>query len=60
MSRAELEALPMVQALLDEGTQQLRGYRATLNQSYGQGYLRLRTYAVVSIGFERLIWQEIV
>jgi hypothetical protein len=59
MSQQELTTLPVVQAALTDAAQQLNGYRTTLLQSYGQGYLRLRTYVVVAIGFDRLVWKEI-
>ena len=38
---------------------QLRHYRQTLEQTYRQA-LKLRTYAIVAVGFERLIWQEVI
>ena len=59
MSQTELLALKPVKAELAEAEKQLLSYRATLNQVYGAGYLRLRTYAVVSVGYDRLVWQEV-
>ncbi len=38
--------------------QKEQGYRDTLRAAYGSA-LRLRTYSVVAIGFERLVWQEL-
>lgn len=59
MSQAELLALKPVQAELADARTQLITYRTTLEKVYGVGYLRLRTYAIVSIGYDRLVWQEI-
>lgn len=57
-SNDELKMLDVVQKKLTEATTQLQQYRATLTQKYGS-ILRLRTYAVVAIGFDRLVWQEV-
>ena len=57
-SNDELKLLDAVQKKLTEATTQLQHYRATLTQKYGS-ILRLRTYAVVAIGFERLVWKEV-
>lgn len=37
----------------------LQAYRQTLQTRYGD-LLNLRVYTVVSLGFERLFWQEVV
>jgi hypothetical protein len=58
MDRLALAALPAVQASLAEARSQLQRYRTALEASYGQT-LRLRTYAVVGLGFERLVWEEV-
>ncbi len=57
-SDSELAELGAVKRKLDEARGQLRGYRQTLQQKYGQA-LKLRTYAVVGIGLARLIWEEV-
>ena len=57
-SNDELKLLDAVQKKLTEATTQLQQYRAALTQKYGS-ILRLRTYAVVAIGFERLVWSEV-
>jgi len=54
----ELKALTSVRTKLAESETKLESYRKILLSEYGSR-LRLRTYSVVSIGFERLIWQEI-
>ncbi|MDM8531047.1 AAA family ATPase [Anaerolineales bacterium HSG25] len=56
MDQAELLELKPVKVALADGAKQLSKYRATLNKSYGSGFLRLRTYTVVSVGYERLVW----
>ncbi len=55
-SREELRALPQVEAKLTAATEQLAGYRATLEQVYGDR-LRLTTHAVVALGLTRLVWE---
>ena len=53
-----LQALKPVQAKLAEAKTQVQTYRTKLATKYGD-QLRLRTYVVVAIGFERVVWQEI-
>ena len=57
-SRSELVGLSAVKKELTNAKSQLRDYRKTLEQKYGEA-LKLRTYAVVAVSFERLIWEEI-
>jgi len=57
MERNALLALDPVKTKLAEAKTQLPRYRKTLTQKYGSA-LRLRTYAVIAIGFERLVWLE--
>jgi hypothetical protein len=62
LSREELTALPQVQHKLAEARAQMPDYRrevATRYQSLFHLPLRLRTYAVVALGFERIVWEEI-
>lgn len=58
LDREQLAALPAVQAGLAEARSQLQRYRTVLQATYGS-ILRLRTYAVVGLGFERLVWEEV-
>lgn len=58
LSHAEVAALPVVQQKLAEAKRQLQGYQQKLQQNYGAA-LKLRTYAVVSIGLERLVWTAV-
>lgn len=53
----ESKALPAAQAKLQEARRQLQQYRTLLTTTYSN--LRLRTYAVVALGFERLLWEEV-
>jgi hypothetical protein len=55
MSREELKKLERVQQKLAESKSKLEGYRRTLEAQYGE-VLRLHTYSVVAIGFDRLVW----
>ena len=54
MSRDELAALPPVARALDMAETQLAAYRAALERRLGEN-LRLRSWAVVAVGFERLV-----
>jgi hypothetical protein len=56
---ADLHALPLVQQNLREAHAKLTGYRQTLDAAYGER-LRLHTYAVVALGFDRLVWEEVI
>ncbi|MDM8520875.1 AAA family ATPase [Anaerolineales bacterium HSG6] len=55
-SRAELQALPTVQNAFTKAEQQLVSYRQILDEKYGD-ILDLRTFTVVSVGYDRLVWQ---
>jgi hypothetical protein len=58
MKPAELAALPAVQGKLEEARAQALAYRRELEERY-KAELRLRAFAVVALGFERLVWEEI-
>ena len=55
-SRAELMKLPPVQEALDQAESQIVAYRAALERSRGDT-LTLRAFAVVALGFERLVFR---
>lgn len=57
-STAELAALDEIKKAFTTARTALQAYRQTLVAKYG-GILKLRVYAVVSLGFERLLWQEV-
>ena len=56
LSGEELQALPAVQTAFADAETQLRDYGAVLRQRQGE-VLRLRTAAVVAVGFERVVWR---
>jgi hypothetical protein len=58
LDRDALESLELVEQRLDAAEGQLRRYREALEERYDG--LRLRLYAVVSLGFERLVARELV
>jgi len=53
-SRAELMEHELVKDALDKAEEQITAYRAALERRLGET-LRLRAYAVVALGFERLV-----
>jgi hypothetical protein len=59
LSQNELAAMPQVQEQLKEAIDQLEKYRQKLLASDDGAVLRLRAYAVVSVGFERLVWEHV-
>jgi hypothetical protein len=58
MSREELAALPSVAQKLAEARAQTADYLRELRERYPIE-LRWRVHAVVAVGFERLVWEEI-
>ena len=58
LDRRELAGLNGVEDLLTQAEDQLRRYRQALEERYGQA-LRLRAWAVVALGFERLVAREL-
>jgi len=58
LDRAQLQTLAPVQSKFTEAKAKLQSYRATLTAKYGS-VLRLRAYAVIALGFERLVWEEV-
>jgi hypothetical protein len=58
LSREQLAALPSVRQKLAEARAQAPDYLRELRGRYPME-LRLRVYAVVALGFERLVWEEI-
>ncbi|MEZ4677833.1 MAG: hypothetical protein R2932_26815 [Caldilineaceae bacterium] len=58
MSPTDLAALDAVQVKRDQARSQLQDYRQMLQKIYGN-QLKLRTYAAVAVGFERLVWEEV-
>lgn len=58
-AEAELAALDPIKDAFSAARTALHAYRQTLLAKYGT-LLKLRVYAVVSLGFERIFWQEVV
>jgi hypothetical protein len=54
----EVKELAMVQEKLAESKTQLKKYRAALESKYGK-QLRLQTYSVIALGFERMVWWKV-
>lgn len=57
-ARRDLLALPAVQKALDQATRQLETYGQALTRRHGNA-LKLRSFAVVSLGFSRLVAKPI-
>lgn len=57
-SEADLKALDLVKNEFTAARQQAYSYRAGLQAKY-RDKLKLRCFAVVAIGFERLLWEEL-
>ena len=58
LSRNEIKALDQVKEKLKEAKEQAQKYGKVLEKKYGSA-LRLRKYAVVALGFDRLVWEEV-
>jgi len=55
-SRDELAKLPLVAAKLDQAAAQAEDYGSQLNRRYD---ISIRSFAVVALGFERVVWREL-
>ncbi len=51
--------LKQVRQKFHEARTALESYRKVLTTKYGELLLRLHTYSVVSVGFDRLVWEEV-
>jgi hypothetical protein len=58
MSHSDLLAIEKIENTLKEAITQVKGYRKRLLNKYG-ARLKLRTFAVVGIGFEKVLWEEV-
>ncbi len=58
LSVEELRTLPHMASQMKSAKEQVKRYGDALEKKYGDA-LRLRRYAVVSLGFERLWWEEV-
>jgi hypothetical protein len=59
LSEEELRALPPVNAALSEARTQAAAYRDALIARFGPETLKLRCFAVVAVGFERMLGEEV-
>ncbi len=59
MDDAALRQLPAVADAFAEAKVQLRHYRQALALRFGEQKLRPRSYAVVAVGLERLLGEEV-
>ena len=53
-----VDRIGMIPTLEEEAGSRLQKYRTDLAAHYSDR-LRLRAFAVVALGFERLVWQEV-
>ena len=58
LSREELAELPLIKLKLDEATTQAKTYAASLSDRYQ--LTEIRAFSVVALGFERVVWGEVV
>ncbi len=58
LSIEEIRTLKQVRQKFHEARTALESYRKVLTTKYGE-LLRLHTYSVVSVGFDRLVWEEV-
>ncbi len=59
LNQSDFKALEPVQEKLEESKKQLLDYQKRLASKYGDS-LRLRLISVVAVGFERVVWQEVL
>ena len=59
LSQDKIKALDEVKEKLKEAKEQAQRYGKVLEKKYGSA-LRLRKYVVVAVGFDRLVWEEVV
>ena len=57
MSMKEFSGHPKIRSSMDHAMAQLKVYSEILNTRYRN--LRLKSFAVISLGFERLCWQKV-
>jgi len=57
MDQKELDQLPCIKNSMDAAISQANQYANTLNQKYSE--LRLKSFAVVALGFDRISWKAL-
>ncbi|QTA82033.1 AAA ATPase-like domain-containing protein [Desulfonema limicola] len=58
LTQEELQNMPLMKTQMEDAKVQVKDYGDVLDKRHGN--LRLRKYAVVSLGFERLWWEEVI
>lgn len=58
-ARDETAQLPLVVEAQTHAREQLVSYQQTLRTAYGER-LKLRCFSVVAVGYERIVWEEVV
>ncbi|MDM8539368.1 hypothetical protein QUF70_21650, partial [Desulfobacterales bacterium HSG17] len=58
LTKDELQNMPLMMTQMEDAKKQVKDYGVVLDKRHGN--LRLRKYAVVSLGFERVWWEEVV
>jgi hypothetical protein len=53
-----LRGLPQVQQAFSDAEKQLHRYIPSIKKRYGE-YIKLATFAVIAVGSDRLLWQEV-
>jgi len=51
-------ALPQVQQAFSDAEKQLLRYIPSIKKRYGE-HIKLATFAVIAVGFDRLLWQPV-
>ena len=57
MDQPELDNMPCIKENMDAAIKQANQYADALKQKYSE--LRLKSFAVVVLGFDRISWREI-
>jgi hypothetical protein len=57
MDQKELDQLPCIKDNMDAAINQANQYAKSLNQKYSE--LRLKSFAVVALGFDRISWKAL-
>ncbi|MBF0414125.1 MAG: AAA family ATPase, partial [Desulfamplus sp.] len=59
LSVEELSNLPKMREAMKDALEQVREYSQILKERYSGTNFRLKSFAVVSLGFDRLCWEEV-
>ncbi|MBF0230574.1 MAG: AAA family ATPase [Desulfamplus sp.] len=59
LSVEELQNLPKIREAMKDAIEQVKGYSEILKKRYSGTDFRLKSFAVVSLAFDRLCWEEV-